>query len=82
MDMLVIRNPGIYHWRSGGEKHINDPASIASLQVTNTFPNLKFCYEIYKNIFFFLIFVFFSIRIMLFPRTIQLTRTIAGPRWK
>jgi len=53
MDMLVIRNPGIYHWRSGGEKHINDPASIASLQVTNTFPNLKFCYEIYKNIFFF-----------------------------
>ncbi|KAH0945164.1 hypothetical protein HN011_004136 [Eciton burchellii] len=32
MDMLVIRNPGIYHWRSGGEKHINDPASIASLQ--------------------------------------------------
>ncbi|XP_011708149.1 PREDICTED: putative glutamate synthase [NADPH] isoform X2 [Wasmannia auropunctata] len=32
MDLLVIRNPGIYHWRSGGEKHINDPASIASLQ--------------------------------------------------
>ncbi|XP_012539553.2 putative glutamate synthase [NADPH] isoform X1 [Monomorium pharaonis] len=32
MDILVIRNPGIYHWRSGGEKHINDPASIASLQ--------------------------------------------------
>ncbi|XP_017887096.1 putative glutamate synthase [NADPH] isoform X2 [Ceratina calcarata] len=32
MDMLVIRNPGIYHWRSGGEKHINDPDSIANLQ--------------------------------------------------
>ncbi|XP_043577717.1 glutamate synthase [NADH] isoform X1 [Bombus pyrosoma] len=32
MDMLVIRNPGVYHWRSGGEKHINDPDSIASLQ--------------------------------------------------
>nr|XP_050862709.1 uncharacterized protein LOC127069596 isoform X1 [Vespula vulgaris] len=32
MDMLIIRNPGIYHWRSGGEKHINDPGSIASLQ--------------------------------------------------
>ncbi|EFN72550.1 Glutamate synthase [NADH], amyloplastic [Camponotus floridanus] len=32
MDLLVIRNPGIYHWRSGGEKHINDPVSIASLQ--------------------------------------------------
>lgn len=33
MDMLVIRNPGVYHWRSGGEKHINDPDSIANLQV-------------------------------------------------
>nr|CAD7464135.1 unnamed protein product [Timema tahoe] len=32
-DMLVLRNPGNYHWRSGGEKHINDPASIANLQV-------------------------------------------------
>ncbi|CAK9821685.1 Glutamate synthase [NADH] [Anthophora retusa] len=32
MDVLVIRNPGIYHWRSGGEKHINDPDSIANLQ--------------------------------------------------
>lgn len=31
-DMLVLRNPGIYHWRSGGEKHINDPLSIANLQ--------------------------------------------------
>ncbi|CAK9810578.1 Glutamate synthase [NADH] [Anthophora plagiata] len=32
MDVLVIRNPGIYHWRAGGEKHINDPDSIANLQ--------------------------------------------------
>lgn len=32
LDMMIIRNPGIYHWRSGGEKHINDPDSIASLQ--------------------------------------------------
>ncbi|PSN37438.1 Glutamate synthase 1 [NADH] [Blattella germanica] len=31
-DMLVLRNPGNYHWRSGGEKHINDPFSIANLQ--------------------------------------------------
>lgn len=31
-DMLVLRNPGQYHWRSGGEKHINDPLSIANLQ--------------------------------------------------
>lgn len=32
-DTLVLRNPGFYHWRNGGEKHINDPQSIASLQV-------------------------------------------------
>ncbi|XP_026675773.1 glutamate synthase 1 [NADH], chloroplastic [Diaphorina citri] len=31
-DMLVLRNPGYYHWRAGGEKHINDPVSIANLQ--------------------------------------------------
>ncbi|XP_075232703.1 uncharacterized protein LOC142331019 isoform X2 [Lycorma delicatula] len=31
-DNLVLRNPGQYHWRSGGEKHINDPLSIANLQ--------------------------------------------------
>ncbi|XP_068630791.1 uncharacterized protein [Battus philenor] len=31
-DTLVLRNPGHYHWRAGGEKHINDPASIANLQ--------------------------------------------------
>ncbi|CAG9560728.1 unnamed protein product [Danaus chrysippus] len=38
-DMLVLRNPGNYHWRAGGEKHINDPLSIANLQeaaVNNT----------------------------------------------
>jgi glutamate synthase (NADPH/NADH) len=32
-DTLVLRNPGFYHWRSGGEKHVNDPLSIANLQV-------------------------------------------------
>ncbi|XP_076062641.1 uncharacterized protein LOC143037891 [Oratosquilla oratoria] len=32
-DTLVLRNPGYYHWRKGGEKHINDPESIANLQV-------------------------------------------------
>jgi glutamate synthase (NADPH/NADH) len=31
-DELVLRNPGQYHWRAGGEKHINDPMSIANLQ--------------------------------------------------
>lgn len=31
-DHLVLRNPGQFHWRAGGEKHINDPHSIANLQ--------------------------------------------------
>lgn len=30
-DKLAI-NPGFYHWRNSGEKHINDPATLASLQ--------------------------------------------------
>lgn len=33
-DMLVLLNPGYFHWRTGGEKHINDPVSIANLQVS------------------------------------------------
>ena len=32
-DTLVLRNPGHLHWRAGGEKHINDPDSVATLQV-------------------------------------------------
>jgi glutamate synthase domain-containing protein 2 len=32
-DTLVIREPGNYHWRQGGEKHLNDPVSIGVLQV-------------------------------------------------
>ena len=32
-DTYVLPNPGYYHWRKGGEKHINDPDNIASLQV-------------------------------------------------
>lgn len=31
-DQYILRNPGIYHWRNGGEGHINEPGSIASLQ--------------------------------------------------
>lgn len=30
-DKLAI-NPGIYHWRNSGERHINEPSTIASLQ--------------------------------------------------
>lgn len=29
--MLV--SPGVYHWRDGGEKHINEPQNVAKLQV-------------------------------------------------
>ncbi|XP_035213365.1 putative glutamate synthase [NADPH] isoform X2 [Stegodyphus dumicola] len=31
-DSHILRNPGFYHWRSGGEAHVNDPLSIANLQ--------------------------------------------------
>lgn len=33
-DNLILRDAGAFHWRAGGEKHINDPASIAALQVS------------------------------------------------
>lgn len=31
-DGLILTDPGIYHWRAGGEKHFNEPGSIAALQ--------------------------------------------------
>uniref|UniRef100_A0A4D5R9J1 Glutamate synthase n=1 Tax=Scolopendra viridis TaxID=118503 RepID=A0A4D5R9J1_SCOVI len=31
-DSRILRNPGNYHWRSGGERHINEPTNIANLQ--------------------------------------------------
>ncbi|KAK7108161.1 hypothetical protein V1264_015947 [Littorina saxatilis] len=31
-DNRLIMSAGMYHWRSGGEKHMNDPLSIANLQ--------------------------------------------------
>ena len=36
-DNKLMPSPGYFHWRSGGEKHINDPLSIANLQVTMLF---------------------------------------------
>ncbi|CAH0729004.1 unnamed protein product, partial [Brenthis ino] len=47
-DMLVLRNPGNYHWRAGGEKHINDPMSIANLQEA-TLANSASAYDRYKE---------------------------------
>lgn len=31
-DARILRDPGFLHYRSGGEKHINDPNSVALLQ--------------------------------------------------
>ncbi|RZC34842.1 glutamate synthase 1 [NADH], chloroplastic [Asbolus verrucosus] len=31
-DSLILRDTGHFHWRAGGEKHLNEPASIAALQ--------------------------------------------------
>lgn len=33
-DRLILNDVGNYHWRAGGEKHLNEPASIAALQVS------------------------------------------------
>lgn len=35
-DNLILRNSGFYHWRNGGESHVNDPLSIATLQEAAT----------------------------------------------
>ncbi|KAL5009527.1 hypothetical protein ScPMuIL_011832 [Solemya velum] len=31
-DNLLVLNPGNYHWRDGGEKHMNHPLTIGNLQ--------------------------------------------------
>lgn len=46
-DTRILRNPGQYHWRSGGEAHINEPASIASLQEASINNNLN-AFEAFK----------------------------------
>ena len=33
VDQYVVMNPGLYHWRDGGEQHMNDPLTVANLQV-------------------------------------------------
>jgi len=45
-DARILRNPGFLHWRSGGEKHINDPSSIALLQEATKYGN-KSAFEKY-----------------------------------
>uniref|UniRef100_A0A0K2SWT2 glutamate synthase (NADH) n=1 Tax=Lepeophtheirus salmonis TaxID=72036 RepID=A0A0K2SWT2_LEPSM len=48
LDSRVLRNPGFFHWRSGGEEHINDPASIAFLQEATKYEN-KNAYQKYVD---------------------------------
>lgn len=46
-DTRILRNPGQYHWRHGGEAHINEPSSIASLQEAAVSNNLN-AFEAFK----------------------------------
>ncbi|KAL5281967.1 hypothetical protein ACFFRR_005325 [Megaselia abdita] len=50
-DAKILRNPGQYHWRHGGESHINEPGAIAALQEAAT-KNNKNAYEQYRSITF------------------------------
>lgn len=47
-DTKIVRNPGTFHWRNGGESHINEPASVASLQEAAANKNAK-AFEDYKR---------------------------------
>ncbi|GAB0093859.1 glutamate synthase [Sergentomyia squamirostris] len=47
-DMKILRNPGQYHYRTGGEAHINDPGSIAALQEAAVSNSLS-AYEKYRS---------------------------------
>ncbi|XP_045471677.1 glutamate synthase [NADH], amyloplastic isoform X2 [Harmonia axyridis] len=48
VDSLVLRDAGNYHWRAGGEKHLNEPASIAALQ-ESAINNNKSAYEKFRE---------------------------------
>jgi len=45
-DNVLMNNKGAYHWRDGGEMHVNDPRSIAHLQAA-TRNNNTLAYEKY-----------------------------------
>ncbi|KAJ8958827.1 hypothetical protein NQ318_019589 [Aromia moschata] len=47
-DSLILRDTGKYHWRAGGEKHLNEPASIAALQESAVNKN-KTAYEMFRE---------------------------------
>lgn len=47
-DFYIANNPGMFHWRSGGERHINDPSAIADLQDASK-RNSKEAYKKYSD---------------------------------
>lgn len=47
-DTKILRNPGQFHWRHGGEGHINEPGSIANLQEASVNNNQN-AFERYKE---------------------------------
>lgn len=47
-DFYIANNPGMFHWRSGGESHINDPMAIAELQDASKH-NSRDAYDKYSN---------------------------------
>lgn len=47
-DTKILRNPGQFHWRAGGEGHINEPAAIAALQEATINEN-KSAYARYRD---------------------------------
>uniref|UniRef100_A0A1I7SQC1 glutamate synthase (NADH) n=1 Tax=Bursaphelenchus xylophilus TaxID=6326 RepID=A0A1I7SQC1_BURXY len=40
-DSKVLVSPGVYHWRHGGEKHINEPNAVAKLQAATRLNDKK-----------------------------------------
>uniref|UniRef100_A0A914W3F6 glutamate synthase (NADH) n=1 Tax=Plectus sambesii TaxID=2011161 RepID=A0A914W3F6_9BILA len=40
-DNLILVSPGMYHWRDGGEKHLNEPLGIAKLQAAARSNDMK-----------------------------------------
>lgn len=71
-DAKILRNPGQYHWRHGGESHINEPGAIAALQEAATNKN-KNAYEQYRSITFESVKKWYALRI---SKLISFTYTI------
>ena len=45
----IANNPGVYHWRKGGEKHLNEPEAVAALQEAAKL-NSRAAYKKYSEI--------------------------------